>query len=424
MNKIYEIIKQIAATSGRNDKEKILAENKDNELLKEILKFIYDPYILTGLSNKKINKKVKDNVTLYLENIQDTMNYLKANNSGRDIDIAIVQKFIESQPEELHDLYKQIFTKDLKIGATDGTLNKVFGKGFINSFEVMLAEKYFDHESKIKGKFIITKKLDGNRNIAINDTFIKLFTRQGKPNEGFDDIEAELALLPKGYAYDGEFIVANDNDLNSADLYRETTSTVRKDGIKKNVVFHVFDMIPLEDFQNGICNIPCLERKEMLHLILSSLNLKWIKEVPMLYMGEDKNQIIELLNQMISQNEEGVMVNIADAPYECRRTQSILKVKKMQTCDLVILGFEEGEGRLQGTLGRMNVQYKGNKVGVGSGFTDANRNYIWDNQDELIGKIAEIQYFEESKNSKTNEVSLRFPVFLKFRFDKLEESLY
>ena len=118
------------------------------------------------------------------------------------------------------------------------------------------------------------------------------------------------------------------------------------------------------------------------------------------------------------------MVNLADAPYECKRTKNILKVKKMQSADLKIIGFEEGDGRLKDTLGKVVVSYKGNKVGVGSGFRDDERSYIWTNQDKLMGKIIEVQYFEESKNSKTNEYSLRFPVFKTIRHDKTEPSYY
>ena len=56
MKEIIEIFNQLVSTSGRNDKELILKKNKDNKLFKEILNFVYNPYILTGLSDKKINK--------------------------------------------------------------------------------------------------------------------------------------------------------------------------------------------------------------------------------------------------------------------------------------------------------------------------------------------------------------------------------
>ena len=75
------------------------------------------------------------------------------------------------------------------------------------------------------------------------------------------------------------------------------------------------------------------------------------------------------------------MLNINNAPYECKRTKNLLKLKKMQTCDLEIIGFEEGDGRLKGTLGKVIVDYKGNEVGVGSGYSDADREYFSPLQD-------------------------------------------
>jgi DNA ligase-1 len=428
MDKILEIINQIKNTSSRNEKEFILKQNKDNQLFKTILKFVYDPYIVTGLSTKKINKKIilTNRLNNDFNTIEQVMEYLKTNNTGRDIDVVRMQSFIyKHSRKDVQELLTEIITKSLKMGITATTINKIYGDNYISTFEVMLAEKYFDCENKVSGDFIITEKLDGNRNIAINyENGVKMFTRQGQINEGFVDVEKEFELLPKGYVYDGEFIAVDFIGLNSADLYRETTSKVRKDGIKDNVIFHIFDMLPIEDFMNGICKIPCIDRKNKLHSVINPNFFQWIKETSMLYVGNDKTKVIELLDEYVTNGKEGVMVNIANAPYECKRTKNILKVKKMQSADLRIVGFEEGEGRLKGTLGRMNVEYKGNIVGVGSGFTDATRNHIWNNRDEFIGKIAEIQYFEESSNAKTKEVSLRFPVMKCIREDKTEPSYF
>lgn len=46
MKEILEIFNQLANTSGRNDKELILSKNQNNELFKEILDFVYNPFIL------------------------------------------------------------------------------------------------------------------------------------------------------------------------------------------------------------------------------------------------------------------------------------------------------------------------------------------------------------------------------------------
>lgn len=414
----------LKSTNSKKDKEQILKDNTNNDEFKSIMQFVFDPYVTTGISTKKINKNININATYKLDSISDVMNYLKSHNTGTDNDIANIQYFLNRQEKPKYDFYESIITKSLTLGCDAKTFNKAYGYNFIKTFNVMLANKFWEHEDKVdKSPFIVTQKLDGNRCVVFNDVnSIKAFTRQGQVYEGLVDIENEFKFLPKGFVYDGELIATNEEHLKSKDLYRKTTSIVRKDGIKTGVVFHVFDVLPIEDFEKGLSEYLCKERKDFLHKSLTSTKTNWIQEVPVLYYGTDKDQVIRWLNYMTDRDYEGVMCNLANAPYLCKRTSDILKVKKMQSADLSILGFEEGEGRLKGTLGRMNVNYKGQIVGVGSGFSDTDRQYIWNHKDELLGKIAEVQYFEESENEKTKEVSLRFPVFKCFRDEKKEES--
>ena len=88
--------------------------------------------------------------------------------------------------------------------------------------------------------------------------------------------------------------------------------------------------------------------------------------------------------------------------------------------DLEIIGFEEGSGRLADTLGAILVRYKnGNIVKVGSGFSDELREQIWQNRESHLGTICSIRYFEETTNAEGG-MSLRFPIFEDFRYDKLE----
>lgn len=420
MKEVKKIIEDIKNTSSRKEKERILKENSDNILLREVLYFVFNKYIVTGLSDKKIKKKTGIRGFKKIDNL---MEYLKENNTGSDIDIASVQAYILQQPEELQDLYTKIATKNLKIGITAKTINKIFGKGFIPEFEVMLADKYPKHEDKVK-KFIITEKMDGCRGVIIKENGeTTIFSRQGQKINGLVDIENEAKLLPDNMAYDGELLLRNDWGLDSADLYRATVKEVRKDGIKKNVEFHTFDMLPIDEFKNGKSKLGCYDRKVKLHKTVEDLGLQWIKNVDMLYVGEDKKVIYELLDKVEKEGKEGLMINIFNGKYECKRTRQLLKLKTMQTVDLKIVGFEEGTNKYEGKLGRLNVDYKGQILGVGSGFSDEERVEIWNNQDKYLGRICEIQYFEESKNQQGG-TSLRFPVYKGLRLDKNEVSYY
>ena len=64
-------------------------------------------------------------------------------------------------------------------------------------------------------------------------------------------------------------------------------------------------------------------------------------------------------------------------------------------------------------MGALLTDYNGNKLGVGSGFTDAQRQEIWDNPDKYIGRSIEIDTFGESTNA-LGEKSLNCPIFKRF----------
>ena len=56
MNEAAKVISLIQRTSSYNDKQYLLKKNENVPGLKEILKFIYDPYNKTGISKAKLNK--------------------------------------------------------------------------------------------------------------------------------------------------------------------------------------------------------------------------------------------------------------------------------------------------------------------------------------------------------------------------------
>ena len=159
----------------------------------------------------------------------------------------------------------------------------------------------------------------------------------------------------------------------------------------------------------------------MLSNVMASASggLMYFEPLPVLYMGQDTSKITEFLDEAIANKEEGIMINIALAPYEFCRTNFLLKCKKFNSCDLRIVDFEEGEGRLAGTLGAVICEYKQNCVKVGSGFTDELRAQIWNNRAKYLNTIIEINFFEETSNADGG-LSLRFPTFKDFRPDKTE----
>ena len=128
------------------------------------------------------------------------------------------------------------------------------------------------------------------------------------------------------------------------------------------------------------------------------------------------------------------MINVADAPYEQKRTDVLLKLKKVQTIDMRVTKINLGEiGKYKDLVGSIHCEIvtsdgKNISCDVGSGLNDHQR-LEWAQRPELIlNKIVEIAYFSisQSKDDKTgeNQYSLRFPRFKIIRNDKTETSEY
>ena len=413
MKEVINIINQLRNESSTNGKIKILKDNKDNELLKKVLEYTYNPFKKYGVTEKVLIPTNEEFNNIELFQLLDLLSNSNINDSLRKT----VNSFLGSiQFKEERDLYVCMLLKDLKIGCNSKTINKVW-KDLIPSFNVMLADKYFEKQQKVKGKeFIITQKLDGSRFVLIKDNLgnVKCYTRQGQEVNGLIEFENDFKLIPNNTVIDGE-VLLNKQGLHSKDLYRETMKEFRKKGEKHGLILNAFDILTFDEFKEGKSKTKCKDRKQQLHDLINNNNFTNIIEVPIRYIGKDENMIIKLLNEAVNNEEEGIMVNLADAVYECKRTTNILKAKLMKSCDLCIVGFEEGEGNFKGTLGATLVEYKNNIVKVGSGYQIEERNRIWANKDKLIGRIMEVQYFEESINSKTGLTSLRFPVFKDIR---------
>jgi DNA ligase-1 len=445
IQRFLQLVRDLQSTNGRLEKEAFLSAYADDADVKAVLNFLYNPYIVSGISDKKL-AKFKDSEPLPLLAAEPPaftvlLEYFQKNNTGRDEDVLHLvtsAKLIargtnraEGITEtEIVDLIFAVIKQDLKLGIQATTLNKVFGAGFIPQFDLMLAFPYADYTAHVEGKdFIVTEKLDGVRCVLIFDDAGKpdFFSRQGQRFENLVELVGEVICFDINYIYDGELLLANPTGLESKDLYRETVKVTNADGEKRGVVFNVFDKVLKNDFQTGTSPEPCLERKASLEKILTPAP-EHVRYVAPLYIGADVSKIFELLNSVTGGGGEGVMVNIADAPYECKRSKNLLKVKMFKTADVLVEQLEEGTGRNRGKLGAVYVKFGGPDgkfytCKVGSGFSDAERDAYWQDQSQIMGKIIEIGYFELSQNQKDTNYSLRFPTFKHVRDDKSEISM-
>ena len=442
---IKAVFDRIGSTTSRKEKEEIIASFHDNNTILEAFYFLFNPFIHTGISRTKIKKTIKVQKDTTLTTPKQVFDYLEDYDTGRDVDIKNVQEYIESAVDKTDDgidrdeqrFLNSLFTKTLKIGVTASTVNKALGYKFIPEFKVQLSHSFDKYKNSIPDEFTVTEKLDGHRTLCVVDDmgFVDFFTRKGNDVLRLTQIEDSVknwvgktnilgrATFNSGVVLDGEIIVQKGE---TDDLFNETSKIIRKNGEKTGLVFHVFDIIPRETFLSNDMSkpLPYSERRKTLDSLFSIADdQEWLKLVPALYSGSDTEQIEKIAHDLIEEGKEGAMVNDNSANYQFGRTKSLLKVKEFHSADLVVTGYFEGQGKYEGTLGGLIVDYNGNEVKVGSGFTDEQRDEYWAKRNEMINRIVQIDFFSESTNQNNDEISLRFPTIKGIREDKDEKDV-
>ena len=426
MKEVIKLFKQIQETSGTKDKKAIIAANKDNELFKKCLVFLLDSNVTTGIAEKKYDSLEARTSDWVHNNISKEfcklLDYIKQHNTGRDEDIIQCQAWSCGLDNDIKDFTRGMITKSIKLGCDKKVVNSAI-PNLIPTFDVQLGTSI--EKVKLLGneKIFISRKLNGTRTAFVGD---KCMTRQGKEYKGLDHIISDLQKIVGTEMFvDGELLYKNKEGLSDSEAFQKGTGiAMSKDNNKSELKLVIFDMFPLNEFWSGKSKEPYSNRKKDLIELgekITALGTDNLEIVQMCYEGTDHSQIWKWLDYAEQHDWEGVILNL-DTPYECKRTKNLIKVKKFYTYDLEVIGVEEGTGRNKGTLGALVVKYKNNTVNVGSGFTDEERSYYWNNQDKIIGRVIEVKYKEITTDKKTGLESLQFPVYVGLRENGKEVS--
>ena len=417
MEQVFKIFEELMGTTKKSEKAAILIRNQGNRLFTSTLKWLLDPFVLTGISSKKLSKNVSYDTTP-IQTWGDMMMYFENHHTGSDDDIRIVQGFIESQPEEQREYYRALVTKSLKLGVDAKSVNDVI-PNLIPTFLVQLGTPREKCKIKTGEWFSLSQKLNGNRCVFVNG---KMMSRQGKEFTGLDHILSDIKkVVDNGIVLDGELVGKNEEGLSdSANFQKSTGIANSKDADKTSLKYVIFDTLRLEEFQNVKSEYTYKIRRQLLLELKETIakhNLKNIEVVQMFYEGTDQTEIDKWLDYCEEHDYEGCMINL-DSPYECKRVKSLQKAKMFKDIDLCCISVNEAiTGKYKGTLGSITCKYKNGTVDVGSGFSDEQRGYYFNNPNEIVGKIITVKYKETTTNKEGGE-SLQFPVFVTVRFDK------
>lgn len=411
MSTVFSILEQLESTSSKLIKQQILTANSSNLELVDILDAVLN--YRRRFFMKKWKVQPKENTASHTE-FKALLQSLENRDVTGNAAIQATEAFFSRCSPEQVKWYTRTLQQDLKIGISVDTAIKC---GFdIPKFEVQLATD--GHKCKRLKEILpgskASRKLDGYRCIAVvNRGEVVLYSRNGTEYENFPLIKQILSdSFPEDQlVLDGEIISNNFNAM------QQTAFASKRGTAVGDVVFNVFDFIPYEEWRSDKFNTKHQIRIEMLREaltpLLSSPHIRLVEHIDI----SSYDQVLDLERTFISQGFEGVMINPNIPYYRGRKANSMLKFKTMLSMECRVIDFYEGEvdTKHRGSLGGLIViqEDNGQECRIGSGFSEEERSWIWQNKESVKSRILEAKYQELTPDGK-----MRFPTKFRWRTDK------
>ena len=469
LEKLRMFVEDLNSTNSTLTKNETLKKYADDEYIKNVLLYTYDPfrkYYVTPANLEKNSELLTNHNGATLFELLDDLNNRKYTGFaaiGR-VNSYVTDNFIHAKYVHL------ILDRNLKIRMDVSQINKVFGN-MIPTFEVALANTYKKtmSEANARGKKSVdfendiwmgSRKLDGCRCICIIDSTgeSKFYTRKGHEILTLGILADEIRKWGlSNVVFDGEMCIMLPD---GKEDFKAIMQQIRRiDCTIPNPKYNVFDMLTLDEFKAESGNVEFVKRLAMLESTVKACQdlTGNTTLVNVLLQGRIKSpEHLTSLTEIASKyGWEGVMIR-KNVPYAGKRSNDLLKVKEMCDAEYEVVDLEIGDITstfYKETQTGMDVEYdesnnkwvashnktitveqssvtpysdtrpmvsklviihKGNPVGVGSGLSMAQRQEWFLDRSKIIGKTVTIQYFHETEVD--GRMSLRFPV-LKYKYD-------
>ena len=430
---IHSCLEIIAEEPKKTVKVAFLEEFLEDEDFGKVVKYAYDPLMNFGIL-KKIDtgghsgtENFSEETWWILDKLADR---ILTGNSAK----ARVGDHLLFLNKESQELFHRILNKDLRAGFSAKSVNKAH-KGFIKTFpymrcstqkEVPLTELNWEagvfSQEKADGMFVNInvsgEALGFDSENPCNDVPFqtKVVTRAGQTfPRNFGGIDM---MLVGGYQYHGEALVWNDIECEYLSRKKgngRLNSVLQGGSLGENlhVHFRLWDMVPLEDVQEGICNTTYENRWGALRVATQGIGNKvHMVHSPVLHHMEE---VQAHFDEVVGDGNEGLVIKNKSAIWKDGTSRQQVKMKAERECELLVEHINNGNGKYAGMVGSLACisLFGGVKVNV-SGLTDAQRN-----DNSWPGSIITVKFNEViSSKSHGGALSLFLPRLVERRFDK------
>lgn len=284
-------------------------------------------------------------------------------------------------------------------------------------------EELFTKPTDKDNHHTIQPKMDGIRAISTEDGTLLSRTLKPIPNKFIQATMKRIARFDMA-GLDGELVTYTDGKL---DPFNTIQSKVMSEDGEPEFKFIVFDYACPDLYFSG--------RRQIAEKIIDRCKSGYLYLLNA-YSVYDPRDLLISHECFKKDGAEGTMFRTAFGKYKFGRStwkeQYLVKIKDFHDDEATVVGFVEQmknnnekekdnfglakrsskKSNLVGkdTLGALVVDYKGNLFQIGTGYDDATRKEIWDNQAKYLNQLVKFKYQEISVDQIP-----RFPVFLGFR---------
>jgi len=418
---VIDILEKLESDNSRNFKGSVLNDHKGSGILHRFFFLAFDPWKNWGVAkyNKPNSPGPRGHGDELVNEFMDLLERLDRRELRGNAAKDAVSKLIQSGDELAQKWFQRLLWRNLRCGVSVTTVNKLW-PGTVVPFAVALAGVL--PTKGVNGNFVFSEpvtypvrveaKLDGLRVVAVKSKGeVTLYTRNGTVLETLPRIKAAIeAISFDNFVLDGE----------AAGLdWNESASVVMSAKSKKDdstMRYHVFDCVPLTDWQAQKTKLTYTERLSNLMAIIGAGPT--ISQSPFRYVKamtcNNEEELRSFYSSCLDENYEGVMLKDVKAKYQWKRSSAILKLKPVATEEGVIVSWYKAGASTKraGQFGGfLVITPNGAITRVGGGYTDKIKNEINKDPDSYIGKIVECEHQPPILASG----ALRFPVFIRFR---------
>ncbi len=286
-----------------------------------------------------------------------------------------------------------------------------------------IGTKYDKRPDLTDGSYFASRKMDGLRALGFidNEGDARFFSREGNEFTTFGSVAAHVKKMGfKNIILDGEMCLIKDDG--SDDFNGMQKEFRKKNHTIENARYRIFDALTYEEFKARKSETTLSQRRAR---FLMNDNLgngfvrefnEFIKPIEQIQIT-NQDQFQDLRDLSAEKGWEGLIVR-KDMAYEGRRSKNLLKVKLFLEGEFLVVDtemtmqrvIENGKEITKEMLGAVFVDFHGEIVRVGSGFTKEEREKFHADKHLILDKYITTQYFEATTN-KQGTSKMRFPTF-------------